>query len=606
MAANDESEAGSADLGAAKPSNGHPVADNPFRLLHGSGWTGIRDLLKTGQRLKLLARHGPITPEEPCPQFCPRQRTADDYALAARQLADPNDCAVALVFTPDAWEEPATSMGRALLALLEAEHLPAEDERKAALLNQAILVWEGPETDPWMTQAVATARERFNLEPDQGEVSVRASQALARVAEAALANLGAAIAPSNLELLSTLENCRRLPEIRGLIAGAEVIGEQQFEAIRLYLNHAIALQHESDFFARGAISEFEMDELVKQCAEAKRAYALLQQRPSLARRLDPRVARDLAVLTVGIAFTLGLRRGRWQEAGVMIFGLSLDDMLAGVVPERRVQFQLALAATPLMVQAVRREDLFSLPGQLEDLRYRYDGCDGIINIMKDQVAWLESGHSLDSWRLRSPEPVTSYSQVIKPGSSQSGYRGSAWAIFVVLFLLSRVLTNCSSNYSSTSSSYSRSSPLGYPYSQPSRPPPTLLKDQSPLAGRPRITLLSTGAPAESIAWASNLTVQSTRTAMPLEKADPLAGLVPSGNDLAAKLVNWQILSNTLRVERHAIWSAQVASTRNPEAAEAFKKRLNRYQEAERQLQLLQKECDNLLRTSTNSSEPLRQ
>ena len=616
MAEHHQSETPPAGGMTAKPTAGHPVADNPLRMLHDQGWSTPRDLLKAAQKFKLLARHAPISRPEPCPQFCPRLRSAEDYAAAARRVSDPNDCAVALAFAPDNWQQPATPIGRALIAMLEAEHLPQGAERKAALLREAVQAWDSEAGEQWVDRALTTTRDQFNLQPDPQEVHRRSNQAVAKVAERAIADFGETIEEVEIDLLNTLEHCRRLPEVRGLIAGAEAVIARQWQPIQAYLDAAVRLQGDQAFFQRGEISEQRLDQLVKQCAECKNAYRLLQRRPALAQRLDPRVPHDVAALTVGIAFTLGLRRGRWQEAGVMIYGISPEDMLAGVNPRMGVQFQLALAATPLMVQAVRGEGLAELPGQLRELRLRYANCDGILDLLCDQVNWLRSGYSLEA-SLSAASARRQAAEAAPQRSGGAGLRGYGWFIAMLLFTVAR-LSNCERDSNTSSHNYS---PRSYPprdYERPSAVPRYPHPAPSP-AGQPPLgllTLLSTSAPApvptttlspSSPTAEPDATGSAPAAARPRRRFDVPRGVAPQLREERDAITNklaflrqWQ---QELMQEKLALDAERRRTDQTDIVANApLDARAQRYEERLRAMQAMERDVRAQIASYTNKME----
>ena len=171
-------------------SNGHPVADNPLRLLFTVQAAGcsIRDMERNAKALKLQARHAPIAPVESLHALCPRQRSVEDYALAQKQITDPVQLAVGLFFWPSDFggknlmEKPNTW-------LLEAEGLPQGDGRKAELIANAIREFDSPRAGEWLRDAVATAGAMLEATPDAEAVRVQVGEAVKRVAERAIADI---------------------------------------------------------------------------------------------------------------------------------------------------------------------------------------------------------------------------------------------------------------------------------------------------------------------------------------------------------------------------------------------------------------------------------
>src|SRR5204862_7224193 len=143
------------------------------------------------------------------------------------------------------------------------------------------------------------------------------------VSEQVIADIGESIAPSETDLLNTLEACRRLPEPRGAIAAGDTIVLKQLERIDGYIKEALPVVNSNKVTTQGFISEGEIQRLVARCREARQAFALLQRRPALLNRLPPDRLTHVSTVSIVLGFHLGWNHLKWQEAA---------ELAAGVLP----------------------------------------------------------------------------------------------------------------------------------------------------------------------------------------------------------------------------------------------------------------------------------
>ena len=213
------------DQRQVRTGNDHPVADSPLRLLFNPTMAGdcgtactLDSLAKSARVLRLQARAGPIVPNEPLQELCPREREAEDYTKAEKQLSDPCALAVAVAFWPADFELP-NRMQQANLWLLEAEGLPQWDPNRTQYILSAITKWDSLEGEQWTQEAVVLANRMLHCSADFETVNRQVGEALRTVVERAIADFGEEVGPTEIHLLNVIDQCKRLPEMRGIDLG---------------------------------------------------------------------------------------------------------------------------------------------------------------------------------------------------------------------------------------------------------------------------------------------------------------------------------------------------------------------------------------------------
>ncbi len=355
-------------LVAPRRTANHPVADNPIRMLAGDGWTTPRDLVKNARRLKLMSKDGAIDTKEPGLSFCPRLRAQEDFLAAEKQATDPVEFAVALAFLPDHWTRPDTEIGKANLLLLEAEQFPQGHGKKAELVNQAIRSWDGDAGGKAIEAAALESGKHFGAPVDVTAVQHRVGSALCSIAEHVLADFGDSIEVSELELLNTLDACRRLPEPRGAVAAGDNVILKQQERIDRFLIEGNEIARSGKLSKQGFISELEIDRLVEICREAKAAFALLQHRPALLHRLPEDRPMHLSTLSSGLAFQLGWNYEKWDKAAELIRGAKSAHLDPTLELSTRRLFDVSIHAIPIMANIARGQNLLQ---QIEALNIAF-------------------------------------------------------------------------------------------------------------------------------------------------------------------------------------------------------------------------------------------
>ena len=433
--------------------NGHPVADNAIRLLFPTtGWQQPRDLVKNAQTLKLMAKHGPLSPKEPCQRLCPRLRTAEDYAVAEKRITDPTSFAFALAFLPDDWNEPKTSIGAAALALMEAEHLPQGDGRKAELVNHAIQVWESEAGQAAIYEACADATRLLGTAPNYQELPHRVGEALCRIAEGVISDFGDTVEPSEIELLNTLDACQRIPEPKGAIAAGDAIVAKQVSQVDAYLERAYQAIHDGRLGPEGAWDEVELQDLFKHAQDAGAALTLLESRPSLLRKLPLDRKTHVATVSASIAYDLGWHKWRWNDAAALVRNLNVDDIDPTLDAQTRGLFQACCVAAPLLVLATNGNDVST---QFAQLRRSSANIPGVLFRFEARARELVE-------RATSPPPQYS-AGAAAASRSQAQNQGNPWAWIlgaagIVVIIIAANLPNPSSQSPSTGSSGSTYQP----------------------------------------------------------------------------------------------------------------------------------------------------
>lgn len=433
-----------------KSGNGHPVADNALRMLFGgcSDGSTLKDLERNAKVLRLQAKHGPITPTEPLDALCPRQRSVEDYGLAIKQVSDPTHLAVALFFWPSSFgvENP---MQQANCWLLEAEGLPQGDSRKAELLVHAIREYDSAKTDSWAGHAVLTARQMLEAEPDVQQVRREVGEAVRKVAEKAIVDFGDTIEPSEIDLLNAIDECVRLPEIRGASRAAEAVIQKQLQRIDGYLENAYRVLRTSGTWKTAGLSRAEIQSLVTGCQQARDAFALLQRRPALLRSMPSDRIVHLSTVSVALAFPLGTKLALWEDALRLSSGIDPKNIDPSHGREAQLFLQIACRALPLLHRASQKHDV---EAALDHLRHEFPDGWQVIEVFKQGAAALQGRTNAVPASSNGGTSVTTASEMIR-GRTQlhapeddpeivKAKRGAVVALFIFIGVVT--LYSCAS------------------------------------------------------------------------------------------------------------------------------------------------------------------
>lgn len=405
-----------------KPGNGHPVADNPLRLLLGDfsgGQWGLKDLERNAKILRLRAKHGPITTTEPLQALCPRQRSAEDYTLAVKLASNPTQLAVALFFWPSTFNG-ANPMCNANSWLLEAEGLPQGDGHKAHLLVRAIRDYDSGQADQWVSQSVDTAGKMLNMEPDVAQVRLDVGEAVKRVAERVIVDFGDTIETSEIDLLNAIDECVRLPEIHGAARAAEAVLQKQLQRVDGYLENAYRLLNTKGDWAHTSLAATDIRSLINGYQEARCAFALLQRRPALLRAMPADRLGHLSAVSVALAFTLGTELRLWDEALQLTSGIDPKNIDPSLDQENLHFLQVACRALPLLRRASLKEDVQTA---LDQLRHEFPNAQRTINAFKVIAEGLRGGKKL-SKLTQSP-----------PAGQSSNNGCGCWVVGIVVLVL---------------------------------------------------------------------------------------------------------------------------------------------------------------------------
>ncbi len=430
----------------------HPVADNPIRLLAGEGWTTPRDLVKAARRLKLMARDAVIEAVEPAREVCLRLRAQEDYVAAERQVTDAIEFATAAAFVPDHWTDPVTETGQANLLLLQAEMLPQGDGRKADLVNRAVRCWDSEAGTAAIQAACAQAEKYFGAHVDAAEVQHRVGKALCAVAEQVIADFGASIDVSEIELLNTLDGCQRLPEPRGAAAAGDMVVLKQQERIDRYLNEAIAVVNSVKRSAEGTLSKTKIQGLVAGCKEARQAFDLLQRRPALFHRLPDDRQRHVATVSIALAFELGWHHSKWAEASALAAGVQAEHIDQRMDQQMRRLFIVSCQAIPLMARVAKGNDKTN---ELEALKRFYPHC----------------SQEIDAFKFRSLEMLGRVSTFSQPQPGNQTAEPSGVSLGMIIFGIVAVIgmlrsCNTGRNEVPSRTAYQRPAPSRPAYERP--------------------------------------------------------------------------------------------------------------------------------------------
>lgn len=364
------------------------MADNPLRLLFGGVSEGysLKELERNAKALRLQARHGPITPEEPLQQLCPRQRCEEDYAAAQKKVNSPIQLASALFFWPSTFgvDNP---MLQANKGLLEAEGLPQGSGRKAELLQQAVVDYDSLAAEKWRAFAVATAGQLLGVEPDDHDVRHAIGEAIRQVIEGVVADFGDTIEASEIDLLNAIDDCVRLPEIRNAGHAADAVIEKQLKRVDDYLEAAYAAIKAQDWQAT-PLPASEIRTLVQKCQEAKDAFALLQRRPSLLRKMPADRLVHLSTVSIALAFRIGNELAEWDEASRLATGIEPQHIDPSLEADFQRFMKVACRAVHLLAHAAKGRNV---EAALESLRAEFpEGLQAIANF-KQRARALRGG-----------------------------------------------------------------------------------------------------------------------------------------------------------------------------------------------------------------------
>ena len=366
--------------------NGHPVADNPLRLLFTVQAAGcsIRDMERNAKALKLQARHAPFAPVESLQALCPRQRSVEDYALAQKQISDPVQLAVGLFFWPSNFGAK-NLMQKPNTWLLEAEGLPQGDGRKAELIANAIREFDSPRAGEWMRDAVATAGAMLEATPDAEAVRVQVGEAVKRVAERAIADFGDTIEASEIDLLNAIDACSRLPEIHGAVRAGEEILAKQVREIEAYLATAYGLLSTNKAEQFPNLSAQDVNDVVTKCQRARMALSLLKMRPALLRKMPAKFPMHLDTLSAVLAVRMGLQGNKWGEAAKLIAEVDASRIDPQINAEDRMLYTIGCSAIPLLYRASQGQDVSR---DFAEVRLKFPHAGAFVDNFERRVAAL--------------------------------------------------------------------------------------------------------------------------------------------------------------------------------------------------------------------------
>jgi len=312
----------------------------------------------------------------------------EDYLAAEKQVTDATQFATAAAFIPDHWTRPTSEAGWANFRLLEAEHLPKGDGRKADFVSDAVRFWDGDLGEQAIQAACALAQQFFGVQVESAEVRRRVGQALCQVVEHVIADFGDAMGRSELELFNTLDACRRLPEPRGVTAAGGVVVAKQLQVIDRYLSEALRVVTTPALSGPGGLSEVELQRLLGHFREARDAFGLLRVRPSLLHKLPESRFPQFATLSIELALAWGWYRSRWQVAAELAADIRPEHLLPQLPPERRHIVRFACYAMPLMARAAQGQDVIQ---DLEGLKRSFPLIMGNIEEFKRRARALFEG-----------------------------------------------------------------------------------------------------------------------------------------------------------------------------------------------------------------------
>lgn len=429
----------------------------------------LKDLERNAKALRLQAKHGPITPNEPLQELCPRLRSAEDYGLAVKQVNNPTQLAVALFFWPSSFgiENP---MQNANCWLLEAEGLPQGDGHKAELLVQAIQEYDSATADSWVAHSVETALQMLEVQSDaqeerrdvgeavsrlrvinltsqiSQEVWSEVGEAVKKVAELAIADFGDTIETSEIDLLNTIDACVRLPEIRGVSRAGDAVFQKQLQRIDSYLDNAYRILKAKDEWTNAGLEEAEIQSLISGYQQARCSFALLQRRPALVRTMPADRIGHLSLVSVALAYNLGTVLGRWDEALRLTSGIDHKNIDPTLDHEVQVFYQVACLALPFLRRAAQGQDVRTALGQIES---KVPDSRQTIERFQRQAETLRSNKHTPVAVVRSvshtgvPPPVPHNSSVSKsaPPTSQSSNKGAGCLVAIGICFLLGIASN---------------------------------------------------------------------------------------------------------------------------------------------------------------------
>jgi len=421
--------------------NCHPVADNPLRLLFGQrdGGCTLKELERNAKSLRLQARHGPIVPTEPYTELCQRQRSAEDYTLAQKQVTNLVQLAVALFFWPGDFGRP-NPMREANSWLLEAEGLPQGHGRKAELLANAIRRYDNPAAEDWANHAATTAGAMLGMaSPEVEAVIEQVGQAVKKVVERAISDFGETIEATELELLNAIDACVRLPEIHGATRAGDEVLAKQIKRIDAYLDSAYAMLNEGAWEAK-QIGSRDVQVLVTKCQEAKSALQLLQRRPSLLQKVPRERPMHLNTVSAALAFRVAMDLHHWENARELVKGVEPHQIDPDLDEEFLPFLRVSCRAVPLVCLARSGHDVTDA---FLNLEREFPDAGGVVRVFFMKAVEVASPGS----RPRKPPPLPNASTNSET-QSKSGY-GCLAAVVGGLVVLLLALGSGSSSGSRT-------------------------------------------------------------------------------------------------------------------------------------------------------------
>ncbi len=358
---------------------GHPVADNPLRLLSvdpAQGWD-LYELQERAARFATRAGVGaagdlPQLAAEPAQAFCSRRRSGNDYAYASGELHDPLAFAEAVAFLPDDWVEPRHPIGQANWLLLKAEGLPAGDLRRVEWIGRALTLWDSKQCAVQLEAAVAEALRDFSPEALEAQSEPLTLESLNRSVDALLLTLAdellAEISCSIVEdpiasragaawidLLNHIDRFERLARPGATAAAEEWLVNrllqyaEEFTELAEVLGLPACCSGELSVLDLPTPSPAQIHNLLAISRKVRAAAALASKRPSLATGLA--AAQEELLLDaqqVLAAWAVGVRVGAWSEAAELLKCVNRDAVEQCNIEETRHAMRLACAVIPAL------------------------------------------------------------------------------------------------------------------------------------------------------------------------------------------------------------------------------------------------------------------
>ena len=368
----------SAKEAALQFSRGHPVADNPLRLLcvdPEQDW----DLWELRERADRLAQRYNTAPApelpplaaEPAQAFCSRRRTGKDYTHARNELHDAIAFAEALAFLPDGWVEPKRPIGQANWLFLKAEGLPTGDPRRAEWIGRGLAIWDSAQSGLHLEEVLAETLRAFGpaelaAQPQPLTLAILrecVDSLLVLLAEEALTEIGcdsedpemSKAGAAWIELLNGIERLRRLSQPEGVAAAEQRLLRRLQRPADEFVETAQGLGVEDCFHGTLAVKDLptpsatQIHSFVSGLRKVRAASALAAKRPTLAGALEATHAlRGLDGLRVLAAWAIGVRAGAWAEAAEVLNGVERDALERCEKTDVRHTMRLACAVIPAL------------------------------------------------------------------------------------------------------------------------------------------------------------------------------------------------------------------------------------------------------------------